>query len=192
MTTTLFETAITGADAVMQAVTEDHYAWPTPCDEWNVRDLANHMLNELAWVPELLAGKTIEQVGHALDGDLIEGTLARSWKAYAETARKAAESAPHEQVVHLSRGNVPATAYLEEIAGDIVIHTWDMAQAIGVPFHIDDEVARALYAIDQAKIPGWRQQGLIGPEVAVPADATAEVKLLGLFGRPAHYERKMK
>ena len=144
MTTTLFETAITTANDVMQSVTEDHYTWPTPCDKWNVRELANHMINELAWVPELLAGKTIAQVGNALDGDLIEGAVGRTWKAYAETARKAAETAPHEQVIHLSRGNVPASAYLEEVAGDIIIHTWDMAQAIGLPFHIDEEIAKAL------------------------------------------------
>lgn len=177
--------AIKAADEVVMRVEEGHFGRPTPCSDWNVRQLLNHIINEVAWIPEMLAGKTIAEVGDALDGDLIGDDLRHSWKAYSETALEAAEQTPPHKVVRLSYGNVPAEEYLQEVSGDIIIHTWDLARGIGAPFHIDESVALAIYDRTKDKISDWRKSGLVGEQVPVPPDASAEVKLLGLFGRKA-------
>ncbi len=178
-----FVVALDLADPVIAAITIEQLSLPTPCSGWNVQALLNHIYNELAWVPELLAGKTIAQVGDALDGDLIGTDLHRSWRAYSDTARKSAEQTPPQAVVYLSRRNVPATAYLDEMTGEIIIHTWDLARGINFPFHIPEDIARALYITSQVKVKAWRGMGVIGPEVVVPEGASHETKLLGLFGR---------
>jgi uncharacterized protein (TIGR03086 family) len=183
MTTVLFNTALDQADDVVRAVQHTQLAAPTPYRNWNARQLLNYMVHKLAWVPELLSGKNIQELDDHLHKDLLGEDLQHAWRAYAETARKAAEQAPHEQVVRLPQGNVPASSFLEEVAGELIIHTWDLARAVGHPFHINDAIAHALYAIDQGKVARWRQEGLVGPEVPVPEGATIEAKLLGLLGR---------
>lgn len=185
MRPTLFDSAITIASGVVTLVQPQDMQKPTPCTEWDVHALLNHMLYELAWVPELCGGKTAEEVGSALDGDLVGEDLEHAWRAYAETARQSAEQTPPERVVHLSSGNVPASNYLDEVAGDIIVHTWDLASGIGKPFHIDEDIAKTIYKLTHSKIPAWRKQGLIGPELPVASGASAETKLLAIFGRKA-------
>ena len=179
------DAALDIAGPVVQKVGASDMHAPTPCSDWDVHQLLNHMLYELAWVPELLSGKTIAQVGDSLDGDLIGKDLQHTWHVYAKTVQAAAEQSPPEKVVHLSYGNVPASQYVAEVAGDIVIHTWDLAKGIGMDFRIPEDVAKAIFQSIHAHIGDWRAKGLVGDEVTVPADASAEARLLGLFGRKA-------
>ncbi|HSW65788.1 MAG TPA: TIGR03086 family metal-binding protein [Bacillota bacterium] len=183
MLKTAFATALDIAEPVMVTVRPEHFKQPTPCEGWDVQALLQHMYNELAWVPELLAGKTVAQVGDSLDGDLVGTDIQGAWNRYSKTARQSAEATPVHHVVHLSYGNTPASAYLDEMAVELTVHTWDLAQAIQVPFHIPEEFAKALYLLNQSRVDGWRGKGLVGPEVKVPEDAPNEMKLLGLFGR---------
>src|SRR5579859_2218484 len=49
----------------------DQWTAPTPCAEWDVRALVNHVGGEWLWVSELMSGKTIADVGSSLDGDVL-------------------------------------------------------------------------------------------------------------------------
>jgi uncharacterized protein (TIGR03086 family) len=67
---------------------------------------------------------------------------------------------------------------------DQVIHTWDLAVAIGVDRHPDPEVVEACVSMFLPEMPKvGRAAGFVGPEVAVPADAPAQDRLLGAMGR---------
>lgn len=185
MKKTPFETALDIAEPVVLAVRVEHLQNKTPCTRWDVHALLNHLYNELAWVPELLSGKTVAQVGDALNGDLVGQDPVRAWRSYADTARKSAESTPPQAVVYLLAGNVPASAYLDEMAGELVIHIWDLSRGIGLAFDIPEDMAQALYITSESKVEAWRKQVLLGPAVPVPQGASHQVKLLGLFGRRA-------
>src|ERR1700732_1097333 len=52
---------------------EQRWSAATPCTEWDVRMLVNHVAGEYLWVPEILAGRTIAEVGDRLDGDVLGG-----------------------------------------------------------------------------------------------------------------------
>ncbi len=58
------------ADRV-NAVDPGQWDDPTPCRDWTVRDLVNHVVGEDAWTVPLVEGKTIADVGSTLDGDLL-------------------------------------------------------------------------------------------------------------------------
>ena len=58
------------ADRV-NAVTDDQWDAPTPCRDWTVRDLVNHVVGEDRWTEPLVEGRTIAEVGDSLDGDLL-------------------------------------------------------------------------------------------------------------------------
>ena len=45
------------------AVADDQWGLPTPCSEWTVRDLVNHVAGEDLWTSPLMRGRTIADVG---------------------------------------------------------------------------------------------------------------------------------
>jgi len=67
---------------------------------------------------------------------------------------------------------------------DQLIHTWDLAVAIGADPTMDPAIAEAMVAMFLPTMPEvGRQAGFVGPEVSVPADAPAQDRLLGAMGR---------
>ena len=69
-------------------------------------------------------------------------------------------------------------------AMDQLIHTWDLAVAIGEDRHLDPEVVEAAVEMFLPQMPEiGRQAGLVGPEVPVSADASYQHRLLGAMGR---------
>src|SRR5688500_16071796 len=93
------------ADKVQQ-VSGDQWGQPTPCTEWDVRALVNHVVSEERWVKPLVDGKTIEEVGSSLDGDLLGDDPASDAGSAAQEASVAfVESVPSHVVVHLSFGD---------------------------------------------------------------------------------------
>ncbi len=57
---------------------------PTPCPEWDVQALVDHLVTEQLWTPQLLGGKTTEEVGDQLGAD-----PAGAWDAAARAAQEA-------------------------------------------------------------------------------------------------------
>ncbi len=71
MDTALMASAIDGFEQRLGAVGATEWNAATPCDDWDVRTLVNHVVNELLWMPPLLEGKTIAEVGDRFDGDVL-------------------------------------------------------------------------------------------------------------------------
>nr|MDT0665047.1 maleylpyruvate isomerase N-terminal domain-containing protein [Micromonospora sp. DSM 115978] len=92
-------------DAGVRAVGPGCWHDPTPCADWDVRALVNHVVSEQLWVPPLLAGQTIADVGSRFDGDQLGEAPASGWFQAAERAA-IAWSAPGawERTVSLSSG----------------------------------------------------------------------------------------
>lgn len=117
----------------VHAVGPDGWSRPTPCKEWTVRDLVGHVTAEQLWVPELLAGKTIAQVGDRFDGDVLGGRPGDAWDRAAQEATDAWQGCSPEQIVHLSFGDVPVGEYAEQMLLDLLVHGWDLGVAIVRP-----------------------------------------------------------
>src|SRR6266508_2731945 len=67
---------------LVQAIRDDQWNHPTPCTEWDVRVLVNHLVSENLWMPPLLEGKTIADVGDSLDGDLLGDDPKATWNRW--------------------------------------------------------------------------------------------------------------
>ena len=74
---------------VRRATAADLWAAPTPCTDWTVRDLVNHLTVEHLWVPPLLEGRTVAEVGDRFDGDVLGDDPAAAWEAAAAASRRA-------------------------------------------------------------------------------------------------------
>lgn len=170
----------------VHAVRPGQWDLPTPCAEWTVRDLVNHLAVEQLWVPPLVEqGRTIAEVGDAFDGDVLGEDPADVW----ETVRAAAEAAfaapgALEGTVDLSYGRTPAAAYCSQLTADAVVHSWDLARAIGAAERLPD----ALVDAASREFGGYADQlppSLFAAPVAVPEGADAQTRLLAMLGRTA-------
>jgi uncharacterized protein (TIGR03086 family) len=161
----------------------EQWSGSTPCTEWDVRMLVNHVAGEYLWVPEMLAGRTIAEVGDRLDGDVL-GSDPLQTLINASQAALAAVDGPGalDAVTHLSFGDLPAREYVKQMAIDSVIHSWDLAKGVGIDASLDSELVDFCYADLQASAAEWRGAGVFGPETA-PSDGSTQAKLLALTGR---------
>lgn len=88
----------------VRAVRDDQWDAPTPCTDWNVRELVNHVTGEQLWIPPLVAeGRTVEELGDAFSGDLLGDDPVAAWDGASAAAHAAfAASGALERTVRLS------------------------------------------------------------------------------------------
>ncbi|MGW6915199.1 TIGR03086 family metal-binding protein [Kitasatospora sp. NPDC054939] len=167
----------------VRLIAPGQWGGPTPCSEWSVRDVVNHLTSEQLWVPELLMGSTISEVGGRFDGDVLGDDPLAAWTAAAEAALQAfLEPGATGLTVHLSYGDVPARAYLDQLTADAVVHTWDLAEGIDRRTRLP----AALVDFALGEIGGYGDlsgSGLFDPPLDVPDDASPQTRLLALTGR---------
>ena len=162
---------------------DDDWGRSTPCSDWDVRELVNHVCGEQLWAPHLVAGETIDQVGDRYDGDVLGADRKATFQQSVEGSTAAFERADLGALVHLSFGDVPCAVYLEQMLTDAEVHGWDLAKGLGEPAQLDPETAAHLLPRMQAQEQLIRGSGMFGAAVEVPADADDATRLLALLGR---------
>jgi uncharacterized protein (TIGR03086 family) len=183
---TLYHRSVeTWADRV-NAVREDQWEDPTPCREWSVRELTNHVAGEDRWTVPLVRGSTIAAVGTALDGDLLgEDPIGEALAAAAEATTAVAEvlpGGPPGGTVHLSYGEERMEEYLHQLAADHLVHGWDLAVATGGDPRLDPALVHEVKDWFAEREELYRQAGAIGARTAAAA-SDAQAELLAGFGR---------
>lgn len=182
----LFLRSIDEFDRRVTEIGDDQWSNATPCSEWDVRALVNHVTSEALWLPHLLAGKTIADAGDAFDGDVLGSDPAGAWSIAAKEEREAIqEQSVLERTVHLSRGPTPASQYVAELLSDHVVHAWDLARGIGADETLDPELVDILYNVAAPMEDDLKASGMYGDKVVPPADADTQTKMLAVFGRVA-------
>jgi uncharacterized protein (TIGR03086 family) len=170
----------------VHAIREDQWSHPTPCTEWDVHHLVNHLVNENRWTPPLMAGRSIEQVGDRFDGDLLGDDPKAAWDDAARAALDAI-GAPGAmaRTVHLSFGDHPGEEYAWQLFVDHLIHAWDLARAIAADEKLDPELVDVCYERSKPQEDVLKSYGVFGDKVEPPPGADRQTKLLAVFGRTA-------
>ncbi|HWL66734.1 MAG TPA: TIGR03086 family metal-binding protein [Actinomycetota bacterium] len=181
----LFRRSVEGFGERVHAVGDDQWNAPTPCTDWDVRTLVNHIVYEEKWAPPLLEGKTIEEIGgDSFLGDLLGSDPKQAWKEASTNAVEAGLDPKVENTtVHLSFGDFSGPDYLGQLITDHVIHAWDLARGTGGDDKLDPELVEYVYGLMQIQAEAWRASGAFANEVQVPNDADTQTKLLALTGR---------
>jgi uncharacterized protein (TIGR03086 family) len=171
----------------LEAAADDQWHLPTPCSEWDVRTLVNHIVAENLWTPPLMEGRTIAEVGDRFEGDVLGADPKTAFRNAAAAAVDAVSSdGAMDRTVHLSFGDAPAPEYAMQLFADHVIHAWDLARGIGADDHLDPELVAACTEWFKSMEDAYRSAGAIGPRPAVSEGADAQTQLLAMFGRTAH------
>lgn len=188
--TDFYNGCLQAATAVIRQTRPDLAANETPCSDWNVRDVAEHMLYELVWVPDMLAGLTVEEVGPKYDGDLIGedfAMLPERWEAAARAAEEAIAGALPDSPVHMSYADTTVSGYLKQAGGDLLIHSWDLARGLGLPFSFPPAEATELYDRTLPRRGELAASGLFAPALTSSEGADLPTRLLALFGRDVNW-----
>lgn len=175
----LFRRATAHATRLLADVRTDQLSAPTPCTEWSVQDLVDHMVGSTEYLLASLAGRDPVPpsgagaadyragVAQVLDGLAAPGVLERTCLS----------PLGFEWTV----GQAVAGTFMDNL-----VHTWDLANATGQDATLDPELVAACTAMFFPAMPEMgRAGGLIGPAVEVPADAPAQVVFLAALGRRA-------
>jgi uncharacterized protein (TIGR03086 family) len=165
------------AEGVIARVRPDQYDDTTPCEEWTVRDLLEHMVGVVAGL-----------------GDAAAGNARRSFALSADPAaqfRDAAASALAawrtpgvlDRIVDGGAGPMPGRVLAGINLLDTATHTWDLATATGAPSTLPDAVAAAALEASLATITPEIRPGRFAAEIVPPSDADQTQRLVAFLGR---------
>jgi uncharacterized protein (TIGR03086 family) len=168
------------------AVGDDQWTLTTPCVEWDVRALVNHVVGEELWTRPLVEGSTVEEVGDRFDGDVLgEAPQETAVQAGHDAAAAMDERGPRGERVHLSFGETPIGEYAMQLTADHLIHGWDLAAATGQDRTLDADLVAAVATWFAGMEELYRGAGAIGPRAGAGGDAQTD--LLAAFGRDASW-----
>jgi uncharacterized protein (TIGR03086 family) len=178
-----FVRALDGFEAVLAKVAPGRWSAPSPCAGWSAADVAGHVVGDLR---EVEAYATRRDTGDRADddpGSAVGDDPLAAWRAARADMMAALDPAALARLVPLPWGQVPLGEFLGRYPVEILVHTWDLAQATGQAVMLDPGLVRdALGPARQFALAG-RLSGLVGPECAVAEDAGDLTRLLAILGR---------
>jgi uncharacterized protein (TIGR03086 family) len=166
---------------VVRGVTDDRLAARTPCAEFDVRDLLNHLFHVVISFQELAARRDVD-FGTTPDY-LGEGGDWRARFAAETEALTAAWAAPGADEGTAGRLGLPARTVASLALTDLTIHAWDLARATGQPYSPDPAAVEELFVLAAQMGPMARETKQFGEPVPVPHDAPPFDRLLAATGR---------
>lgn len=166
----------------LRLVGPDDWRRPTPCSEWDVRALVNHVVGANVRYQLLLRGAPPEQVEATRTVDHVGDDAVAS---FVETADGVVacfrQDGALERIAHHVTGDRTGRELLSMRILDAAVHGWDLARAIGADETLDDVVVAFLLA--------YLADLDLGPPAFEPADAdlprraSAQDQLLHRLGR---------
>ena len=151
-----------------------------------LHETVNYHAYDDAWVPDVLRGKTKEEVGDQYEA-ILSTDKSNTKSVYARYNATAIEAVRGYQeldtIVHLSYGDFSARDYLQHIISFRGFRTYDIAKLIGASATMADDLVQGLWDEFTPVIEGYRQMGIFPPAIEVPEDSNLQTKLLGLVGR---------
>ncbi|EHR53139.1 TIGR03086 family protein [Saccharomonospora marina XMU15] len=170
---------------IVRAVPADKLAAATPCEEYDVRGLCNHLL---FWMPRLLAAaakRPPEPLGEGeRAAELVVGDWADLLAAEAvELAEALRDPAAWQGSTSIAGGDLPAAMVGRMALCELVVHGWDLATATGVPARYESGAAEAAEQVMREIGEQGRQLKAFGPEVPLGDDASVLDRVVALSGR---------
>jgi uncharacterized protein (TIGR03086 family) len=170
-------------------VTDDQLDAPTPCPEYTLGDLLDHVAGmSLAFIGAAKKD-TGEATSHAPSGDASR--LDDDWRTRIPPDLLRLAEAWRDPEAWTGMTKAGGVDLPGEVAGlvaldELVVHGWDIARAAGQPYDCDPASLEAVHGfVLQFSEPGLEaeREGLFGPVVDVPADAPLLDRVIGLTGR---------
>ena len=180
----LHRKAVANTGRIVSGVRTSQLSQPTPCPDFDVRTLLNHVIAGNYWCAGLLERGAAE-FDSATDfvGDDPGNAFEISVKGLLDAARQPGVLA---RPVQLPWGESLGEAALSLHFTEAVAHGWDVAKATGQDTTIAPELAEPCLELARTSISeDYRkpEMKVFGPEIKIPADAPVQERLIGFLGR---------
>ncbi len=163
MTTSTVPTATAQLEGLIASVTPEQAEAPTPCRDWAVRDLVDHVVHSTGGMVQMLQGEEVDWSAPVVHHD----------DPLAEFRRRAADLAA------AAEDGPPGLATAE-----LAVHAWDLATALGRSTDdFDPQVAEEGLAFMQANLTEDQRGGAFDPAQEPPAGANAYERIAAFAGR---------
>jgi len=171
--------------ARLVAVPADRWADPSVCEEWTVRDVADHIVGGNRFAAALLGGASTEEAMAVARDGTFEGDPVEQYDetAAAQLAAFEAEGALDRIVAHPA-GDMSGAAFVGFRAGDLLLHGWDLARSTGGDEAIAEDLAEVIYDVYLPKVEVARAVGIFPDTGTKSGDGLTDAqRLLVLTGR---------
>ncbi|HEV2370145.1 MAG TPA: TIGR03086 family metal-binding protein [Acidimicrobiales bacterium] len=160
--------------ARVDAVSDEKWSATAPCEGWVARDVVAHVVNGER-------GMVLGEQDALPDGV----DLKTAWKeTRAKVEALAADPAKMAEVVETPLGSMPREQLVGSLVSmDLLVHTWDLARAIGADERLHPEAVAAAYETLKPMDAMIRMPGVFGPKITPPAGADLQTEFLSFTGR---------
>ena len=160
---------------MLDDVPDNAWTAATPCEGWDVRDVLRHVVDT-----------NRDFLGRHVELDPATGDLRADWESVRTLTQEVLDDGRGETQFEGYFGPTTIAEVIDRFYGtDLLVHRWDIARAAGTPEHerLDDADAAHYLEVAHANGDALRMDGVCGPEVPAPADATTGERLIAFLGR---------
>jgi uncharacterized protein (TIGR03086 family) len=166
---------------IVDGVSEDQYGAPTPCPEFDVRALMNHMVAGNLLFAGAARGEPSDF--SVYEQDHLDGDPGAAFRRTAENAL-AGWQRPGALDENLPFGNMPGSMVIKMHLVEVLTHGWDLATATEQDPKLDPKLAGlALEAMQAVPSDMLRGSGVFGAEVEIDESAPPHERLVAFLGR---------
>lgn len=177
-----FRSALEHGRTLVAGVGAHQWEDPTPCSEWNVRELVHHLVGNNVWYAAAMSGEGGDD--GPPPGDLLGPDPLGAYVASMDAVEKAQGTEGAMERVLPFWGGVSGKLFTAEHFVDCFIHGWDLAKATGQDTSLSPDLVDRAYAILE---PGNGQPDVAEvwdfDDVSAPEDAELQTRLLARAGR---------
>jgi uncharacterized protein (TIGR03086 family) len=184
--------------AVVTRATPETLGDPTPCRQYDVDTLRNHVLGWLQFFAAAFADPARNTQRPDPDGYRAaddDRDLAEVVRESSRTIRDAVRGGVLDGQIVLQQSRMDGPGAFGMVLGEYLVHGWDLAAAVGAPWTPPEEACESALEFFRAMVvPEYRgeESGFFGEEVPVPPDAPALDRLLGFAGRRPDWTRSSR
>ena len=145
----------------------------TPCADWDVRALLNHLIDSQQYFAATARGEQASLPSPSPPASIGDDPVAAYEDIRQETLRAYREPGVLEKT-----GPSLGIAFVDQL-----VHGWDLAKATGQDATMPDHLAQAAFAMIDGRLTADQRGAGFKPAVDVPDRASAQDKLIAYTGR---------
>ncbi len=180
---------LSGADgrlvSLVSTLAASDFDLPSPCAGWSVRSLLSHTISSIdAFAAAVDCGEGPTEA-ELFSGTDILGTdpLAVVERSVGRSQRAWATISDWHHPVSTVLGTMPAVEAISIITYSTLIHSWDVAVAVGRTVEFDEAEAALAEAVGAALVPALQPQGMFGPQIQLTGEASPTQRVIAFAGR---------
>jgi hypothetical protein len=185
---TFFLLADAALRSVIDRVQPGDFDKPVPASWSSVEDptvldiLRSHAYDE-AWIPGVLAGRSVADGDELRDRDLLGDDPIAAYDALNDAATAVVQGGfDPASTFRFQYGDYPAEEGLSHLAMYRATQAWMIARHLEIPFHLPAELIAGLNEWVVPHAEEWRSFGVFPPEIEPPAGADDETRAMCAIG----------